>query len=168
MLARAVVVDLAGLLMGPDQRLAGGCVARFLRAAAEIIIAQPKCLKPDRDPIRMDCRALMRGTGQRQLFRGQPGLISRTRGDQRQGLDHLGRAARQDHRLWIAPCVNDLASAVANHRMPRMHAFEEGTAPNFCKGGRIGHDFVLFVGENLPIRLSSVACLALICLLSRI
>ena len=139
MLARAVVVDLAGRLPCADQRVTRRQVGRFLRSAAKIIDGTSDMIKPALHTVRMDGRPLMAGAGKGKVFGPQPRRIRRTAGDQRQGLQHLRGRARHDHRLRITPCLDDPTRGIADHGMPMVDAFQEGAAPDLGHGNGGGH-----------------------------
>ena len=89
MLARTVVVNLTGRVVGKDQPVPRCHVIRFLRAAPQIVLCQPKVIQPRGDAIGVNMRTVVRGTGQRQMFAVQAILGSGTRCNQRQPLDHF-------------------------------------------------------------------------------
>ena len=140
MFARAIVVELAGFFLGPDHPFAFGRVLGRLRATAPVAFAKSQFFRPSGDPLYMDRAAAVRRRGQRQLFRPQAVLCSRTRGHQGQGLDHLGRGARIDHSLRITPGFDNLAAPVADHRVAPVLAFKQIAAPKLNKCRRLCHD----------------------------
>ncbi len=90
-LARAVVVQLAGRFMRADQPVTLIPVKGFVRAAAQIGLTQPQICQPTPGHLDMQMRALMAGAGQRQMRVRQPPRRRRPGFQQRQRLDHLAR-----------------------------------------------------------------------------
>jgi hypothetical protein len=130
MLARAVVVDLAGRRVRAQKRAAGFGVHRQMRAAAQVRLGQPQIAQPLGDHAGMQAGARMAGAGQRKLRIGQAGGIGGATFDQRQRLKHLARRPREDHRPRIAPGLDD-PRGVADHRMAAVKAFGHSAAPEF-------------------------------------
>ncbi len=131
MLARAVVVDLARRFMGKDQAVALRPVIGLVRPAAQVVLGHSQIGKPATDHSRMDRGSLMAGAGQRQLRLAQSRRVRRPAFDQRQGLKHLAGGARKDHRLGVAPSLDDLARRVADHRVAGVDALHPPAAPQF-------------------------------------
>ena len=115
-LARAVVVQLAGRLARRAQPVALGRVVGHLRPAAQVGLGEPEVAEPARHPLHVHRRALVRGAGQRQLL-GAESPSAAPLSTQRQRLQHLAGRARQDHRLGVAPGGADRAAR--RRRPPR-------------------------------------------------
>ena len=130
MLARAVVVKLAGRAVRTDQPLAFLGIARHVAAATQVRLGKAQRGEPRRDAARVDRRALMACACQGQLLGAQPRRVGRPAFDQRQRLDHLARGSRKDHRPRLAPGLDDPVG-VRDHHMPQMRAFAQPAAPQF-------------------------------------
>ena len=136
MLAGAVVMDLAGRGVRTHQFLPRIAVVGQLRPATQVVVAHPQIGQPAIDRIGVDMRAIMARAGQRQLRLAQSERLRRAAFDQRQRLDHLAGRPRKDHRLWVAPGLDDRARRVADHSMTGMDAFQHPAAPEFYQGNR--------------------------------
>ena len=131
MLARTVVVDLAGRFMRADEAVMGGYVVGPVRAAAQVGLGEAEAGEPCGDHAGMDRCPLMAGAGERQLRLGQAGRVGGSAFDEWQRLEHLAGGAREDHRRGVAPGRDDGTPRVADHGMAGMGAFQEAAAPQF-------------------------------------
>jgi hypothetical protein len=85
--AGAVVVDLAGFIMGTDQAEFGIPISGHLWPTAKISVCHAQIIQPRANAVCVDRRALVGCAGQRELFRGQMRACAAFQ--KRERLDHL-------------------------------------------------------------------------------
>ena len=167
MFARTVVVRLTRGSFGADHGVFRVAIARHLGPTAHVVIRHAQFRQPRRNRVRMHRRALMRGTGQRQLRGPQPKRIRRATFHQGQGLNHLHRGTRQDRLIRIAQRKNDLTRMITDHHVTGMQGLGQRAAPDLNKGCRVGHaNPRLFVGEFMLTGVSKIPTFALFCQIS--
>jgi hypothetical protein len=73
-------------------------------------------------------RALMRGAGKRQMLLREPCRVRRAAFDERERLDHLDRASRQDRQRRVAPTGDESFVMVPYGHVPAMQALNHWSA----------------------------------------
>src|SRR5690606_25613144 len=131
MLARTVVVDLAGRTTGADDLPPGVGVVGHLRPAAQVGLAKAKLTQPASDRLGMNMRPVVARAGKRKLRAAKTGSVCRTALQEWQGLDHLAGRAREDDGKGVAPSLYHIAPLVADDGMSRVDAFQHSAAPEF-------------------------------------
>ncbi len=115
MLAAAIVVRACRLAARAQHRLHGRLVRRPVRAAFQILDAEPDAMQPARHRLDMARLGIVRGGGERDLRGAELEAVGRARFHQRDGEQRLDRGAAIDRQLDIAPRVHDAAMGI-HHR----------------------------------------------------
>ncbi|GAV33973.1 hypothetical protein ROTAS13_01633 [Roseomonas sp. TAS13] len=156
MLAGAVVVQGRRLGAGARQVPRRLGIAGPVRAAFQAARLLPGLAQHGGGGLGMQRLAGMGGAGERQLRFRQAEAIGRAALDQRQGLDHLHRRARENGPLHIAGGEDEPALRIHHREGPRMARFHLGTARDFHQN-RIFHACFLprdgpgIQGRRLPV-----------------
>ena len=117
MLARAVVVQLAGLMAGADERFGGTGAGRQMGAAFEIGLAPPRFGEHRRGCRDMARLAAVGGAGERQFGIAEAVAVGGAALDQRQGLQRLDRGARKDRAGSMSPIAARVLPAASTTAM---------------------------------------------------
>ena len=136
-LARAVVVELAGGEAGRAQTVALGGVVGDLGAAAEVGLGQPQVGEPGGDAGDVHLGAVVGGAGEGEALGRE--AVGGAALDEGQGLEHLAGRAREDHRVGVAPGGDDAAGGVADHRVAAVDRFAQAAAPGLDHRHRFSH-----------------------------
>ena len=138
-LAGAVVVNLAGALIGLDQRLTRDFVTGGLRAAAQVIIHEVEVFEPASHAVGVDRGGVVGGAGERQMLRRQTESIGCTAFNKRQRLDHFAGRAGIDDGIGIAPSLHNLATLVTDDRVALVDGLQKVAAPHLYHIDRTSH-----------------------------
>ena len=137
--ARTFVMDLARRGTGADKSISRSGIAGFSGTAAKIAVGEIKRFEPVPDQADMQVGGLVGGTGKGEVPGGEAVSVRSTRLNERQRLNHLGGGTRQNYLVGVAPGMKDVTIFVAHHSMAVVNAFKERSAPDFGKGGSLGH-----------------------------
>ena len=94
-----------------------------MRAAFQIGFAQARFGKPRAHRLDMARFAIVRGAGHRDMLNAEAEALDRAAFDERQRLNGLGRRARQDRRVDVAPGLDHRAIRLHDRRCALVAAF---------------------------------------------
>ena len=130
-LAGAHVVDRLPAVAGAHARLGRGRVIGQVRAAFEVVLAEPGARQPAAHHREMGRLAVVRRAGERDLLVRHRIALGGAALDQRQDLDRLDGRARIDHRIGVAPAPHEAAGRVDHRRVHQMPALDRRAAGAF-------------------------------------